>query len=442
MGTQAHAQAPGADTKDTLDNRVVPIVLVPGVMGTRLKIPGATADWDPDSTLAMGQWVAASRRRNVSDIDFRRAATPLTDVGSTFTSRPRLRQIALDHTNPRPPPRSEQPAVVKFYEGRGWGEVVESFYKDILIGLEETLNPGGDELRPVYAVGYDWRQSNQDSAKRLSARVQEFIGRHPLAQQAIIVTHSMGGLVTRAALQQGLGSRVLGVIHTVMPADGAVVAYRRFLTGGRSDFGDAPSGLNRIIGATHIEYSLMQSVLRGPTELLPADSYPDTFVRMTGDLTNKFFPDVFGAYEQTTPPGILYKQGDVVTDGLFSSKDTVTATDVDNLRSRFREAKVFTRSIAGVVHPRTFLLFGTNQPNDVEFDFTKGTPTADGSKMNAMVIRKPDGDGTVPAASSRFDAATNVLGRKAFGVTHAECFQFAEFRAAVIARVRQLLLPP
>ena len=452
MGGQGQAHRPGTDTKDTLNSRIVPIIFVPGVMGTRLSINGASQDWDPDDPGEMLGWLVFSRRKNMNDIDFRRRAEPLTglsglesgnDPGNEINGRPRLRQIALDQTIPRPAARAQSSAVIKFYERRGWGEVVWSFYREILMDMEEQLNPkdSAGELRPVYAVGYDWRGSNRDSAQRLIRRVNEFLGRHPLAQQVIIVTHSMGGLVTRSALVQGLEPRARGVIHTVIPADGAVVAYRRFLTGARDEFQDGPLPFRAILGRTRLEYSLMQSVLRGPTELLPAEAYPDIFLRLAGGITNKSFTDLFAEYERQSPPGILYREGERANSEFGG---TVTAGDVNNLRERFREAKIFTRSVATRSHPRTFLMFGRDRVNDVEVDFTKGTPTSDGSNMAPMVIRKVDGDATVPLASSRFDGASGPgrpLGRDGFSVEHAECFGNQDFRKGVIERIRKLLKP-
>src|SRR5205814_9138073 len=54
------------------------------------------------------------------------------------------------------------------------------------------------------------------------------------SQQVIFVTHSMGGLVVRAALAAAgnrLAHRIRGLVLTVQPAVGAVVAARRYRTG-------------------------------------------------------------------------------------------------------------------------------------------------------------------------------------------------------------------
>jgi hypothetical protein len=410
MGGHAQAHALSSEAKDTLNTRVVPIVMVPGVMGTRLDIAAAGSDWDPDDTLEMAGWLSVSRRRKMRDVNFASPATLLTGLsgfdsgnraGNEIVARARVRQIALDQMDPRPPARASSSAVIEFWEKRGWGELVWSFYGSILLELAQALNAGDGEgeLRPVYAVGYDWRQSNKDSAVRLIQRVNEILAAHPLAEQVIIVTHSMGGIVTRSALAQGLEPKVLGVVHTVMPADGAVVAYRRFLTGSRFEYNEPDRGLNQILGPSRLDYGLMQSVLRGPTELLPHEAYPEVFLRLPGGLTNT------------------------------------------NLKERLREAKAFSRSLATRAHPRTFVLFGDGAVTDVEFDWTRGTATADGTGMQPMVIQKNEGDGTVPRQSARFAGSTAALGRAGFPVLHAECFGSAAFRQAVVASVRRLLTP-
>lgn len=54
--------------------------------------------------------------------------------------------------------------------------------------------------------------------------------------KAIILTHSMGGLVARMAIaMHGAGSMLHGVFHNVLPATGAPIAAKRFRTGGGSE---------------------------------------------------------------------------------------------------------------------------------------------------------------------------------------------------------------
>jgi pimeloyl-ACP methyl ester carboxylesterase len=438
---QAQAHALDAETLDTLDQRVVPIVLVPGVMGSRVDIAGATCDWDPDDAVEMAGWILSSRRRNVRFISFRSPGTILRSMTDGDTSavtsikrdvgnNPELERQAFASLPSGSRVKNRRLFVWQFYEARGWSELSWKFYGPILTELAVRLNRNG-ESHPVYGCGYDWRQTNEDSARTLLARVNGVLAKHPLAKKVILVTHSMGGLVTRAALLQGLETKVLGVIHCVMPSDGAIVAYRRMLTGAYDD----EFGLKQILGVTRIDYALMQSVLRGPTELLPADAYPEPFLRFHAGITNKDLPDVFAEYCRQEPPGLVFSEGDAIPDDEL----VVTAADVDNLRARFNEARVLTRSIAGVAHPKTHLLVGDDQATDIEFDWTRGSQTVDGSKMESMVIKRNEGDGTVPRASARYAAATRALSREHFPVGHADCFASSAFREAVISRVVKLL---
>ena len=109
---------------------------------------------------------------------------------------------------------------------RGWGGVSFKYHGEFL------RDDYSRRYNPVYAFGYDWRNSNYNSAQRLAVRIDEILARHK-ARRCIIVTHSMGGLVTRAALRlvPALEAKVLCVVHLFQPVLGTPVAYRRFFTG-------------------------------------------------------------------------------------------------------------------------------------------------------------------------------------------------------------------
>lgn len=85
---------------------------------------------------------------------------------------------------------------------------------------------------PVYAFGYDWRQPNAASADRLKERVDEILDEEQ-ASSVVLVTHSMGGIVARAAMLDGVFRRkkVAGAVHIGQPVYGAPSAYRRFVEG-------------------------------------------------------------------------------------------------------------------------------------------------------------------------------------------------------------------
>lgn len=298
MGRGQRQRAEG-DARDTINAQVVPIIFVPGVMGSRLDVSGTVFDWDPDDKAEMADWVTSTTASVRKRIAYTTDAEPMSDLVrfslghdvpvdplADIRGRERLVQIATQGR--RLSRRQNLSAVIsRFYERRGWGSVVWSFYGPILLHLQEVLNPGrgANEPHPVYAIGYDWRQSNTDSGNVLLLQIQRILEDTPLARRVIVVSHSMGGLVTRAALAAGGGRHIAGVVHTVMPADGAVVAYRRFFTGARPKY-DGDAFLCSILGDTPHKYFETQSGARGPIELLPHDSYPEAFVTVLGDRTN------------------------------------------------------------------------------------------------------------------------------------------------------------
>jgi pimeloyl-ACP methyl ester carboxylesterase len=458
MGVAGQAQpidSPGHGTNNT---KIVPVLVVPGVMGTRLNLPSTPFNWDPNDDGEMSGWVFGERRELVRRVNARDTpATIARDLdGNTnpetdsvdpigdINKRQRLKQIATDKLPRGTNSRAFPGQIVKFYSDRGWGEMVWSFYGTLLMDLAEQLNPGshGGELHPVYAVGYDWRQSNVDSGTKLRDRIKEILKLHPAARQVILVTHSMGGLVTRSALVQGAEADILGVVHTVIPADGAVVAYRRFFTGASNDAEGNEDPLNSILGPNRLEYGLMQSVLRGPVELLPHNSYPEVF--FTGDSgTNRDVADVYEMYASDPAPGILFKEGEKVDPGIFSPELTVTAADVTNLIETIRSAGKFAASVRGRAHPKTFLVFGDGVLTDMLVDFKKGTLSSSGVGAESIAVKRNQGDGTVPRPSAEFRAASSARGRVGVnGAKHAECFAAKGFIPKVISNIRDLLTKP
>lgn len=167
MGAQGQAQAATSKANDTLNTKVVPIVLVPGVMGSRLDISTTSADWDPDNKITMAGWLRKRRRTATNDMFFSTPMTLMTDlVGSAggprpsteIFDRPRLRQIAQAQLDPKLPSRARPSAETQLWESRGWGEVSWTFYGPILIDLEERLNRATwvrscDRCTPVATIG-------------------------------------------------------------------------------------------------------------------------------------------------------------------------------------------------------------------------------------------------------------------------------------------------
>ena len=143
---------------------------------------------------------------------------------------------------------------------------------------------------PVYAVGYNWLESCAVSAQRLNRRIDEikafWRARKHECEQVILVTHSMGGLVARACARLRVGDSsgpadIAGIIHGVMPALGAPVAYRRIACGTESTrytngFIDnvKASRFAEIAGVTPAETTAVMATAPGVLELLPNHLYP------------------------------------------------------------------------------------------------------------------------------------------------------------------------
>ncbi|WP_316152152.1 lipase family alpha/beta hydrolase [Cupriavidus sp. BIC8F] len=144
---------------------------------------------------------------------------------------------------------------------------------------------------PVYAMGYNWLESNGTSAKKLAKRIDEIIEMYKAngrqCEKVIVVTHSMGGLVARALLHPDYGNaqdKILGVYHGVQPALGAGAAYKRVRAG--SDVQDNLVGniARNVMGRTGKEVTAVFANASGPLELLPTASYPRGWLRLqTGD---------------------------------------------------------------------------------------------------------------------------------------------------------------
>lgn len=150
----------------------------------------------------------------------------------------------------------------------------------------------------VWAGGYNWLRSNRESGKAIQDLIDNVIlpfyneGKkvtvkdtpdglgssacsiqrkrpsRPIAQKVIVVTHSMGGLVSRALTEIHHCDRVMGVSHGVMPATGAPATYKRMRAGFE---GSAQIFLGR--NAADVVAILSQAP--GGLELLPAADYND-----------------------------------------------------------------------------------------------------------------------------------------------------------------------
>jgi pimeloyl-ACP methyl ester carboxylesterase len=257
-------------------SKVVPVIVVPGIMGSNLRAATSPRK-KPNDVLNPGQeaWRAPNG-----------VFEGVTTARLWKSRDPGTRQQILDGTTLETDNRGEinLPRAARNYgmtedevRARRWGEVHWGSYGALLYGLHVGLNhtfemdpldnvrvicrhwqdvmacdPAQWGVRtidklteaelekhaayyyPVYACGYNWLESCEDSARALRLRIEKIMAfwaeSRRTCTKVILVTHSMGGLVARACARQ-IPDKILGVVHGAMPALGAPVCYRRIACG-------------------------------------------------------------------------------------------------------------------------------------------------------------------------------------------------------------------
>ncbi|MDR7192629.1 esterase/lipase family protein [Luteimonas terrae] len=313
-----------------VQDKILPVIFVPGIMGSNLMSNDSKKDtvWRLDTTA--GQPLGLARRMTFSGPAARQRlmhpARTAVDPRGSVPSRPkgsvsrkeqytderfwgeisegsyhdflvwleeRLNGQSINPANwqdffytavsaaPVPGQRRPEPVLhpgipmqmrafnpSQYVEGTGPQRVVpESILSDDLLTRAKFR-------MPVYACGYNWLDSNSVAADRLRARIDGVINANNRngfkCSQVILVTHSMGGLVARrCAMMGGMSEKIAGIVHGVMPATGAAVAYRRCKIGMRDE--SFIAGL--VIGSNGREVTSVFAQAPGALQLLPSADY-------------------------------------------------------------------------------------------------------------------------------------------------------------------------
>ena len=331
-----------------------PIVFFPGVMGSRLYFPNANLYWDPDSTWQMLWWMPVWPKRrdrdNRRDLHFLQPAGVLIDPADDGVS-------------------AEETAL-------GWGGVVWSYYGTYLRALRGLAADG-----QAHAVGYDWRQDLRWLGEYAAAKLWKCLD-DTGADRLWVATHSMGGLVARAALRfdRDLAERVEKVVHVCQPSVGAVVLYRRLFTGLMREF-DEGLAFRILLGNSRAGFVGNMSGQPGPLQLLPSRFFAGQ-PAWHGHLdAGTAFDDLYAG--AASPPGLL--------DATLGLADDIAA----DLRARVDDVNGFhawlgdPKPAAG--GPETWLVYGTGVKTEVAIGFDGG------SARPGLSLH---GDGTVPVASA------------------------------------------
>lgn len=407
--------------------RIIPVVFLPGIMGSNLRVSSQrqkelklsnNAVWRPDKVKEVGSLLCSgpSRRQRLLDQATTEVDTYDPDHNSTGnadeTSDQRNSKVVdIDVTlpyesgSPRligdPLHGCHRLSIEERARHRGWGEVFFSSYRQLLETLEERLNSQYDsshlselagidptvwqahpeprlralseedirkalngQYLPVHAMGYNWLQSNYDSAKTISTRIEKLIEDYQrcgfLCEKVIILTHSMGGLVARALAHPKIGNmsdKILGVVHGVLPAVGAPAAYKRM----RCGFEEKKAGLDpvpKIIGNKGSEVTAVLGNSPGGLQLLPCSAYGNGWlqIRHNGILFDSL-PKHGDPYEE------IYKLRDHWY-GLLREEWLNPAEQADATFKRacgfLNEARDFHELLGDFYHPRTYGHYGAD----------------------------------------------------------------------------------
>jgi pimeloyl-ACP methyl ester carboxylesterase len=399
----------------------IPIIFVPGVMGSRLHFTDIDQAWDPDSNWAMIHWLRIGTDRARTEF---RHTTPVEIMG-------------------------KQDDLTDEEVAHGYGGLSKEFY----VGFLRFLRPlvFNQKVRtPVYGIGYDWRQSNKDSGAYVTREVNRIMA-HEGAGQVILISHSMGGMVTRSAMKGGLAGKVLGVIHIFQPVDGAVVLYRRFFTGAVKAI-DGGFGLATILGNTGDKFCATSSGMPGPLQLLPTNFYHDTagpWLSYKANGVHGLWPgDVFDLYNGLVcPPALM----------TYAAPHGFSAAGAADLHANVAISKAFHAELGHYQHPKTKTIHSSRLMTDMAIVFDPPTQpatvkttvygefgavdvdtTPDWSSKGAQRIARAEGDGTVPRPSAN-PLKPNV--EIAAGVEHsAACGESAgEVREDVTKWIKEFL---
>lgn len=366
---------------DMVPDRIIPVIFVPGVMGTNLKGIGPAQDvtWTLNSTGSMLPWLGRGPEARKA------ALTPAT--------------MMVDDGGKLPDGTGQTAEELK---RRGWGEVGAMSYSEFLVWLENALNDfdqAKDGVRasligkslnvlmgeaaltrdevglsyryrfPVHACGYNWLDSNAKSADRLGKRIDEVIARYRAekrkCEKVIVVTHSMGGLVARHCSEVlGYRDKIFGIVHGVMPAIGAAAVYRRFKAGT-----EGPAAASKVLGEDAAEMTAVLSSAPGPMQLLPTPEYGNGWLKVRDGGKAVSLP------QQGDPYGEIYtvrgKWWSMVEDRLINplnketdAKKRQAQVDADwfgYLKLMKRDVKGFHADIEKRYHPNTYAFFGRSE---------------------------------------------------------------------------------
>jgi pimeloyl-ACP methyl ester carboxylesterase len=240
---------PGINAYVHIGRQRNPLVFIPGIMGSELRVDGnGTKLW-----------------------------VDLTDIGPSLLT-PSVAKLDLGPDGqPRPPGvPADASGVVDFVAGQDMaGSLIEFIGGTLGYRKHEFTNFNEDGLYPssanlkklpeFFTFPFDWRQDNAESAAKLADYIELIRSIHPEADNVDIVAHSMGGLVSRRYMLEhpGVVGKLVLVASPLLGATKAVYSKRE---GDLDDF-----YINLIVGRKTGKN--ISRYMRGLDQLMPSQTF-------------------------------------------------------------------------------------------------------------------------------------------------------------------------
>ena len=222
---------------------------------------------------------------------------------------------------------------------------------------------------PVHAMGYNFVQSNGQSAKIIAARIRGMVKGYQQrgfkCDEVIIVTHSMGGLLARALIHPSYGNlledsslKVLGIYHNVMPTLGAAGAYKRMRFGFQEKSGFTSGIEAKILGIDGKHATAILANAPAPLEMMPGEGYGRNWLKVVDGLNKTLasWPS-----EKQTALEHIYLQPEKawwrLLNPLWVNPGNVNEKaggGMEKVKKRIKEASNFLHSIENTFHSNTF----------------------------------------------------------------------------------------
>jgi hypothetical protein len=265
---------------------------------------------------------------------------------------------------------------------------------------------------PVHAFGYNWTASNAEAGKKLRSFITQLLEfyrdnkgrRNGVCKKVILVTHSMGGLVARAAcLDASCEALVLGVVHGVQPVDGSPAAYWRIKAGfERGGFWNVPGRITaHVLGTNGHEVTALLGNMPGGLELLPTKNYKDSQgrkdwlrYRWSGVYSVTMGQNEFVSLPKENPYAEIYRESNAHAPGYMINPRLLNPSvkTEDGAKSewkkyvtRITEVEQFHDQLGHYKHPNTYAFYGTKAgPTAETVEFECSANVVDLSKQTEL----------------------------------------------------------